>query len=77
MANKLLRDYAKEITEMLKRKGLIIPDIWLDVHREVVFLERFCHLNGLKEAFEVIWDKYKEAIKKEFFNFEKLFNEVI
>jgi hypothetical protein len=68
----LLRDYAKEITEMLKRKGLIIPDIWFNVHSEITFLERFCHLNGLKKEFEVIWDKYKDEIRKVFFSLEVL-----
>ena len=67
MRIKILRNYVKDIKELIKLKhDVIIPNIFYNVHLEICFLERYCHLNSLENYLEVIYNKYKKEIIKDF-----------
>lgn len=63
----ILKNYVKDIKELIKLKhDVIIPNIFLNVHLEITFLERYCHLNSLENYLEIIYNKYKKEIIKDF-----------
>lgn len=67
MKKEVLKNYIKEIKELIKLKhDIVIPSIFIDIHLEIAFLERYCILNSLERNFEIIFLKYKTRLIKEF-----------
>jgi len=75
MRIQILKNYVKDVRELIKLKhDVVIPDVFLNVYLEIVFLEKYCHLNSLENYLEVLYNKDKKEIIKEII---KDFNEDI
>jgi len=78
MRIQILKNYVKDVRELIKLKhDVVIPDVFLNVYFEMSFLEKYCDLNSLENYLEVIYNKYKKEIIKDFNEDVKKIMEVI
>jgi len=67
MRIQILKNYVKDVRELIKLKhDVVIPDDFFNVYFEMSFLEKYCNLNSLENYLEVIYNKYKKEIIKDF-----------
>lgn len=65
----VLKKYESDLKELIKtQKNIIIPDFTINIDNSILFLERFCHLNGLGKVSELIFKKYETQINELFIN---------